>query len=236
MKKIQLLFLGILTGCSLYAQEYKPKIISAAKPDSLTVLYYNGWEQKSPIYNGRRFLGYPSTIKGTAFWNNDQWKTGSVLYENIWYDSLLLRYDIYDDQLTALTNNGLMYTIVKEKVNAFFIGHDYFVRIINVKGQNLATGFYQHLSEGKLTLLVKRTKQINEKKDGIVLEKEFLAKDQFFIVKDNVKHLISNQSQLAKISKDNPNILQYVKRNMGLRFKDNKELFISEFVNYYNKH
>src|SRR5690606_6762162 len=106
-----------------------------------------------PIYNGRQFSGSSQQIEGFPYSFSNDWQTGSVLYDGIWYHDLPIMYDAYQDQVVAKRPNGLHFVIISENIERLLLAGHAFVRI----PCGLPTGCYHLVVEAPVTMYVKRS-------------------------------------------------------------------------------
>ncbi|HMR82431.1 MAG TPA: hypothetical protein PKE30_04840 [Niabella sp.] len=198
----------------------------------LPEVFYKTFDRDLPVYNGRLFSGYSSSIKGTAFFNDIQKETGTAVYDGVAYKNLRLMYDLNTDELIVRGDDNLPYILFSDRVSAFTFRDLTFIRIDN---NIIPKGFYQVLEQGALTLLCKRQKIIKESIVGMSLEREFLVTDKFYILKDNVFYPITSRRTFYKTIREKKQLVAKALRSRNLRFKDDPEAFITTGIHIYNQ-
>ncbi len=203
--------------------------------DSAAVSYFANQSRTLAIYNGRVFYGYPGML-GHAFYPDEtSWQTGSILYDDTWYHAIRLMYDIHKDEVLILQPNNIPIRLFSERVQKFYYQDMTFVHLVRDKDNVIKSGFYQRLTEGNVTILVKRIKKIDEKIEGYEVERKFIPADQYYVLKDGSYHVIGKQKSLVNLLKDNKqNIPQYLKQQK-LKYKTNKEKTIVAIAEFYNQ-
>ncbi|HMR91576.1 MAG TPA: hypothetical protein PKC69_04655 [Chitinophagaceae bacterium] len=235
MSRILLFLSSLFFYQTLYAQA-GDSLFNKMVKDPLQQVYYQGWAQQSPIYNGRQFLGYSPAIIGNAYYKIDKWQNGAVRYEGTWYYDLPLLYDSYEGTVVTRAGAGLSYVIVKEKTSAFLIGTDEFVLMGTNKEEKIPAGFYQKIHDnGKLRLYIRRVKLLQEKIEGTLYERHFISADEFYVLVNGKYHLVKKQRHLLNLMKDRQRQVIQFKKQKGIRYKENRELFITSLIDYYNK-
>lgn len=199
--------------------------------DTLVQLYNTDRRSTLPIYNGRQFSGYSPQIEGFPYSFSNDWQTGSVLYDGIWYHDLPIMYDAYQDQVVAKSPNGFPFVIISEKIERFILAGHEFVRITS----GLPTGFYHLVVEGPVTMYVKRIKQLDEKISGLTVERKFIPEELYFLKKGETVQRIRRQGDLFDVLKDRKQDIQQFMRKEDLKFKNNTENVIALVAEYYNK-
>ena len=203
MRKLTVIFFFFPFTASLAQSVDAPTNNFSTRQDSLLNTYYSLRDSMS-LYNGRQFYGYPASIEGFAFFGSNDMAHGSVLYNNVWYHHVGLFYDIYKDEVIVrhpppFEVNVILYG---ENISQFILDGQIFVYVPKDKNNVMDNGFYQQLTAGNATVLVKRKKLLEEKINGLTLEAKFITKNHFFILKDGVYHSIKREDDLMSVLKD----------------------------------
>jgi hypothetical protein len=212
-----------------------PAPAAATVSDSLVKIYQNGLGANLPLYNGRQFYGYSASIKEHAFYPVNEWITGSVRYENMWYHRVQLMYDAYKDELVAMHPNGVPFILFSDRVQEFLLNDMVFVRLFATRDNGITTGFYQRLSSGKVTAFAKRVRILEEKINGLEVERKFLTKDVFYVEKDNIYTKIRKGQSLLALLKDKHSELAQYLNQVKIRYKAGPEAYITHVTEFYNK-
>jgi len=212
---------------------------SIADTSGTAVIYkagdvYNQFiEKESRLYNGIEHLGYLYTIKGYAYWL-EKMKKGTIVYDELEYTNVPMLYDLVKDQVIIMHyNHIIMLGLVSEKVKEFTLADHHFIRLDSIAHPSLITGFYDEVYKGRLTVLVKRKKFIEERiKDE--LEREFLKDDRYFIVKDDTYYAVKSYKTLLTIlDNKTTGIKQYLRKNR-IKYKKDPETAIAKATAYYD--
>lgn len=194
---------------------------------------------QSGLYNGTEYADYTFRFKeGHPWFMSDKPMPGSVVYDGIRYDSVLLHYNEIADCL-VFEDDSHRFQLINERVNAFALGGYYFVRLnrSDLPGSVPVTGFYCVLYEGKLQLLVKETKSIREElksgDEGIVRYAD--SKLSYFIKKGNSYLPVTGKKSLYKILSDKKKELQQYARTNHLSFNKNREQMLQQLCGYYDQ-
>src|SRR6185436_5557440 len=122
-------------------------------------------EKQSRLYNGIEHLGYSVRIKGHAYFVQKELQTGTVVYDELEFTNVPMLYDLLKDQVVIQHfNRFTKIGLVSEKVNAFTLFNHHFIRLQadSSSASPLLTGFYDVMYTGRITVLVKRQKYIEE--------------------------------------------------------------------------
>jgi hypothetical protein len=191
-------------------------------------------EKQSRLYNGIEHLGYSFRIKGHAYFLQRELQTGTVVYDELEFVNVPMLYDLFKDQVVIQHFNGFTRIgLVQEKVTAFTLNGHHFIRLDSLLGAPIITGYYDELYSGRLKVLAKRGKYIEETiKDE--LEREFIQKDLFFIQKDSTYHAIKNYKGLLTLLKDrSKEVRQYLRKNR-IKYRKGPENAIVKATAYYD--
>jgi hypothetical protein len=212
---------------------------SIADTSGTAVIYkagdvYNQFiEKQSRLYNGIEHLGYLYTIKGYAYWL-EKMKKGSIVYDELEYINVPMLYDLVKDQVIIMHfNHVTLMGLVSEKVKEFTLGDHHFIRLDSIAHPSLITGFYDEVYKGRLAVLVRRRKFIEEQiKDE--LEREFVKDDYYFIKKDDTYYPIRSYKNLLTIlDNKTTGIKQYLRKNR-IKYKKDPETAIAKATAYYD--
>lgn len=198
--------------------------------------YNNLTESQSRLYNGIVHESYPYQIKGHAYYISPELAVGSITYDELAYANVPLLYDLYKDQVIVRHYNGFsVIGLVSEKVDSFSLHNHHFIRLKadSIHGSVIATGFYDQVYKGNVSMLVKRWKIINEiTKDQV--EKEFASRNNYYIVKGSTYYPIKKYKDLSAIFKDKAKEIKQHLKKSGIKFRKERENAILEATVYYD--
>ena len=125
-------------------------------------IYKNQLGDQSPFYNGSRYSPIGFVFRtGSPYLISDSFNRGSVVYDDILFDSVYLLYEDMRDLLVSRTNSYLL-QLVNQRVSSFIISGYSFVRLIadSLHPGIPKTGYYEILYPGRSQLLKKTFKNI----------------------------------------------------------------------------
>jgi hypothetical protein len=198
--------------------------------------------QQSRLYNGHEYQLYGRSIKGNALFplDADTWEPGAVNYDGIIYKDVPMMYDIYKDVVVVLLYNKFsQYSLLNERVHDFTLSDHRFVRVEadSLKNNNsgITTGFYEQLYGGKIEVLAKRTKTIQNSTNLTAnLETYFIEKNEYYLRKGNTYYSVGSQSSFLKVLKDKKNIIQQYIRENQIKFRKDPENAMAKIASYYD--
>jgi hypothetical protein len=193
-------------------------------------------EKQSRLYEGLEHIGYSLRIKGHAYFLQKELQTGSVVYDELEFANVPMLYDLLKDQVVIQHFNGFTkLSLISEKVRSFTLNNHHFIRLQadSASHSPIITGFYDELYTGRLNLLVKRGKFIEETiKDEV--EREFIKYDLFFIEKEGTYYAIKNYKGLLTVLKDrSKEVKQYLRKNR-IKYRKDRENAIVKATVYYD--
>ena len=204
-------------------------------------LFKSSVGEGSALYNGPEYYSYDALIKSNAYFMDvNGFTPGSVYYNGAFYTGVPMLYDLYtDDVVVLLYNHFSKFYLVKEKVANFnLLGHHF----INVSAdypqqeQVIKPGFYDELYKGKLEILVKWAKSIQERNSGPAgIESYFTAPTKtYFLRKGNIYYSINSQGSLFNVLKDKKKELQQFIKSGQIRYRNDPEDAMVKIASYYD--
>jgi hypothetical protein len=223
--------------CSnLYAQN------SLVLKDSLSVtadtavsFYYKFTDQRSRLYNGKEYIGYPQ-MEGHPFFGDPDLHRGSVFYDGLLFDNVNMQYDLVKDEL-IIQHFDVFFKIVliSSKVKEFTLSNHHYRRMVkdSVNRLPVSTGYYDFLYEGNITLIAKRTKHIDELVTDKIVRK-IVEKNFYYVIRDSVYYPIRSYKSLLSLFKDKSKEIRQDLRRNHLKFRKNREGAIVRAVKFYD--
>ena len=199
--------------------------------------YHLYTDKQSRLFRGIEYFGHSPMIQGIPFFQENTWQRGYIVYDDIAYDTVRMMFDLVKDKVVILHYNGFYrLSLFSEKIKEFSFLNHHFLRLEHDSLRNSApvTGFYDMLYTGNTSVVVRRTKFIEETVREQV-ERKFIVKDFFYIrTQDGVFHIIRTKGALRSVLKDRSReVKQYMRKNK-LRFRQDKEKAIVQAVTYYD--
>lgn len=203
--------------------------------------YNAGYNKKiaasGDLYYGAEHTGYPYKMIGTPYFESNEWIKGSVTYNNVEYKDVSLKYDMITDELIILhPNNFFAVTLMSEKVQSFTLGQQEFIYVPKANKLGLKqSGFYHLVVSGKLSVLVKKTKIIEEKTLASEIERTIVMKEHFYAVKNGIATQVSGEDSVMSLLGEYTRQVRSYLRSKEIRFRKQKELALFEIAIYYNQ-
>jgi hypothetical protein len=236
MKKLTALLVFFLAIYCLHAQQ--PDSMIDSRMVATRHMYDAQRGRQSAVFNGLQHYPYSSMIEGIAYFQTADWRKGSVVFEDVQYDNIFMKYDLVTDQviITADDNGGLFISLYSPRVKEFSFSGMKFVRFTKTNfGTGLPEGFYQELADGKVKAYTKTMKFIEEKVDITGISRKFEQKVRHYIFKDGKYHVIRNKKTLLSVLKEHKKEVQQYLSKLDVKYKNNPEQNITAAVNIYNQ-
>jgi len=199
--------------------------------------YKKATEISQNLYNGRQYYVYDGRAEEHQFFNERKWRKGVVRYDGQQFDSVAMMYDILKDELVIKHFNGDHILLQSEKVDFFWLEQHNFQRLESGKDVNeqMRTGFYDILYNGKTRTIMRRTKQRQEKIVDKSVIPQFPPKDFFYILKDGRYHSVHTKKSVFALFPEHKKELRRVLREPRIRFRKNREVAITRIATRYDE-
>ncbi len=180
---------------------------------------------------------YHPSIKGTAYFDSANWQKGTLVYQNIVYKDVSMKYDLVADELVIFHVNGFSRVILFTPwVQSFTLGHNKFVYLSSREAPMGREGIYQELVKGKVSLYAKRSKLIAERPSAFSIEKEFEDKHSFYVFIAGKYSKVSTRKEIMELVKVKKSQIRSMLKAAGLQpFRHNRDLAMTKIIEYYNE-
>jgi hypothetical protein len=189
------------------------------------------------LFNGRDWRNQYYRIKGDQFLFSPEFLPGYLTISGKEFNNLLLRYDIYSDEIMIPTRHGSLLQLNKEMIDSFsiiFLDKTYhFIKIKNdsIKALN---GYVNVLYNGRTSLFVKYKKEI----ELLAVDRKydlFYQTHKIYIIKDSVISQVTGKGDIFnQLNKDEKTkIKSFITSNKLHLSKKNPESLIP-VIRYYD--
>jgi len=245
MKKWNFLYLiictiNIVTLTGAQAQTATGDTTAKQKALSNAVAFFDSSiGDQSSLYNGPEYNFYDPIYKGTAYFMDvNAFTPGSLHYDGVLYKNVPMLYDLYADKVVVLLYNHFSkFSLLSERLKSFdFLDHHFINIAADSTSANsvVSPGFYDELYVGKVQVLVKRVKNIQNNPGTTTIESYFNPVTSYYLRKDNVYYSISGEGSFLSVLKDKKDALkQYIKANK-IKFRKTPEEAMVKIASYYD--
>ncbi len=201
-------------------------------------LYKEAIKENWGLYSGSLYAGVNVTTKGFPYFKNERVSVGNILYNDFFYQNVLLLYDIIKDEVIVEDyNKSSLLKLSTEKISQFsFPGH-LFIKLIKDTSEHSIpeTGFYELVYSGKTKIYVKRKKSIQEVNSGGVISTEIEEKNFYYINKGNEYFQVKSKASILNALMEHKKELSRYMKTFDFKYSDNREKSILLLVDKYDK-
>jgi len=176
------------------------------------------------IRQGKQYHHFYPNIKGHQFWGQSIYQSGTLTFEGVTYQEVLLNYDNYNNLvITTIVQNGLTKNIILDnsRIDEFQINDQIFVNIRD-STSILIPGFYILAFQGtEVQYFIKTQKSVigNTGRRGEPLKK-FAVKESNILLVDGEIHIVKNKKDVIEAFSKRPELVTFI-QSSKLRFKQN---------------
>lgn len=190
------------------------------------------------INKGRILLNYDRVLNNNDRFYFSEYKLGSVVYDNQIYNSVLLNYDILNDNLILKPNGEFdknPVTLIKEKLEYFYIDEKKYVNI-NYSENKLPEfmhGFFEEKTIGtNFIFLIKHSKNKSSVIKNDQLIDDFTKTTSYFIKYKNNYHEVKSKKNILLFLPEYKKSINEFYSNNQLVEKSNKTKFLEDLFNF----
>lgn len=229
-----ILLFSLIGNCQFY---YDDSALVSGSSKYLVNFYNKIRHDFNALYNGPFHYAYPVIKQGSPYFSGEAWQKGSVTYEDIIYDNVLMKYDLVKDQLIVMVEEKghLPLELFSPRIKEFSYKDLKFLYIPRNSPLSLKEGFYQQLSKGKITALCKTENTMEQIIVDDKIEWKVNQRKRYFIIDNNNSHPINRQRDLMEAVKNHRQQISKDLKERKLKFKKNKEQVITAATDLYNK-
>ncbi|MFW0738367.1 hypothetical protein [Flavobacterium sp. T12S277] len=189
--------------------------------------------------NGPAHLNFDKTVNNqNRYYISEDFKKGSMQYNNQNYADLLLNYDTYTDELVIKPygeQNTTKVNLFTENISSFTIGNEKFVNLNVPNSDSFRKGYYEEVPVGNNIILYikhsKEKKKINKAEVDLI---GYVPKHEFILLKQNTFYPINDKKEITTLFQDNKrkiNDFYLMYRNLK---KEDAALFMKNLLKYIN--
>ena len=229
---------------ALYAQEMneeKQKGWHIGQVEELNEFCDSAYGKDIRLVSGLVYAQPHRKADGHPFFNDLDWMTGSVTINDIMFDGIKLKYDIYLDNLVLIdeSEDGTMKRISlnKNRVTAFNLGQRPFIKLDPSSGINIpGTEYFEILYNGKIRLLNRWTKHFeNDATQDFPYGRFTDAELARYLLKQGSLFRITRKATLYKVfSGKKSDIKKYLKANRIFIIKKATDQKMAGLIEYCN--
>lgn len=207
------------TGTPLYTK-------SAADPSKLPAVNNSGSKIGKELYS-----------QETGMYLDEKWKPGfAVLADQTQLDNLLLRYDIYHQQMQFISAGDTMAYAHPEELDYLVIDGKKFIFQEYEKDNIRQTGYFEVLKDGDCQLLLMRSVTHHIHGDNLAGEsrEKYIRDIKYFVKKDNLvaREIRACRKSVLHVFQDQEEAVRGFIKNNDLKMRSCEDLM--QVVSFYN--
>lgn len=200
-----------------------------------TALYDKFIGGQSRLYNGTQYRDYLSHNDEHPYYGVDDWVYGFVVYDDEYYDSVALFYDISRDRIiTEHLLSGSKIELITTKVSEFSLNNEHFSHLHKDKGGIIDDAFYHVLYNGKTKVYARYIKTLNTRAEGNELVYTFEERTRYFIFKDGAYYPVKTKRSVLDVFGDRRQELKAELNKSNVSFKGNRARAIALMAERYD--
>jgi hypothetical protein len=188
------------------------------------------------LYSGKLWRNLYVRVKGNQFLLTEDFMPGTITIGSRTFKNVSIKYDIYDDELIAMADDGHTIKVNKEIVDSFSFNYrDRTYKFLKIDPDTLKnpSGYVNVLAEGNVSLFVKYKKRIQL----LAVDNQYDLFDQFhriYLMKDGEAHQVNSRKELLELLNDHKQELRNLIKGRRLKVSRNNPDSFMTVVDYYN--
>ncbi|MEO9483198.1 MAG: hypothetical protein ABJG47_07120 [Ekhidna sp.] len=162
----------------------------------------------------------------------NEWISGSLTYDDIFYPEVPLKYDITKEVLITRNSLGIIYSLRSDKVKNFklfdriFINHNY--------GKEGDSRLLEVKNCGQVSLFLQSNKAYKELIEPPSVRIVYEREETYLLYKDGEFHKLGGRKSILKLLEDQKKALKTFIKEENLYASEGKDNFFSKVTAYYN--
>ena len=191
---------------------------------------------QSALYYGKEQEGHRRTVNH-PYYRDDRPANARLSHNQTIYPDVLLRLDMNRDELIVFSPDNRNIVLFPENVD---FAEMYGRHIVYFRGDSLPgsppTGYYMLLHSQKCKVLMRQTATLATNNTAYLgIDYHFIFSINYYLLKDGVYHNIRNKRGLLKLLEPHRRELSRFISSNKLRFRSNREVFITQTVKEYER-
>jgi hypothetical protein len=193
--------------------------------------------ERQILYNGRVWRNQFGITDGDQFFLSSDFSTGSLSVDSYNFDRIRIKYDLINDELLLLRNDGTILMLNKEMIYSFRLYYEdnifKFVNFANSSSGNLV-GYCHLLYDGKIKVYAKYVKELIPTTITNGLPR-FSQINKVYILKDGKIHRVDNRRELLNLfaeGEEQSMLKKYLRSNQIIISRNDPDSF-RRVIEYY---
>ncbi len=201
-------------------------------------VYHSEIGDQASLYNGVQYADFPFRFEegGFQFFMDKRPGIGSVTYDDILFEKVLLQYDEIRE-VVIMQDSSRRIQLLNPRISSFTLFGNEFIHIIKDSTTKplVRSGFYAILYKGNVSLLKKEEKLIREEVSRDAVLRFIDVNRYYYIKKDSVYYPVKNKNSILDIFADRKSdIRQFINKNK-LSYRRNRDEMLAKTTAYYDQ-
>jgi len=189
------------------------------------------------LYNGRAWRNLFYRVKGDQFLFSPEFLPGSVTIHGKLFENIPLKYDIYNDEILTITDNGIILQLNKEMIDLFTMNYENQVlsfRNLMADSVTSLSGYVNVLYDGGISLYIKYRKEILT----LAVENKYDMFNQInrvFVKKDGEIIKVASKGELLKLFEEEKHQVRGFIRSSRINVSRKYPESFKPVIEYYDK-
>jgi hypothetical protein len=207
--------------------------------DTALSIYHSYLTPESALFRGDEYATYDFRLReGNPYFGDKRRHPGTVVYDSVMYNHVLLLYDEVKDLVILFDFTNLFkITLFPELIDRFTIEDHHFIRLKDSLNPNQPrNGFYEVMYQGRMTLLKKEKKTVQEDLNAGTVAEYYIqgADTSYYLKKNNVYYPVKNTKSLLHALKDRSKDVKRFIRSNHLSMRRDREHTLLKVAAWYD--
>ncbi len=162
----------------------------------------------------------------------NEWSIGSIVYDEVFYPEILLKYDLIKEKLITKNSLGKIYWLSEDKVRNFELFDHAFLNINFEKSGESQILEVKHC--GKVALYLEWEKEYKKVREYPLVREVFEEEQTYLLYKDGTYYKLKGRKSILKPLEDEKKAIKSFIKEEKLSAPENREHFFSKVTAYYN--
>ncbi|HLK28452.1 MAG TPA: hypothetical protein VKT28_07715 [Puia sp.] len=213
-------------------------MLRSAKENAVR-LYHKYLSTHTELYNGIEYVPYPYNIEeGQPFFYADSTGIGNIIYNDVLYEKIPFKFDLVQNAI-FISDHFLAPPVQlrNELIGRFNLFGHTFIRVVKDTALKspLNTGFYDLLYEGKISVLKKETKDIQENLNSGTITRYVESATSYYLKKNGEYFSVNNKSSLLNVLKDKKKEMRQFMNQNKIKIKKDKDVELPKLAAHYDE-
>lgn len=190
------------------------------------------------LYNGTEYVDYDKYVEGYPFFESETVEKGTLVYDGALYQNVPMLYDVVKDEvIIEHFNQYFKIKLISDRISNFSLLNHPFVRIKadSLPEPSIPTGFYEKLYDGKVKVLAKRIKIMEEEIVYNQLKRRFVQNDRYYLCKNTVYVQVKGRNAIFRVFRDRrKEVRKFIQENK-IRFENDPGTSLTHIARFYDK-